>query len=118
MREIVDEFYDAVRKGNVPALEAVIAEDFFLICPAQNNVLSGVYRGKSRFFEAVLPHVFGCVKPRKSAFAPSIRSLLRRGKYVAVAQNDGWRLPASGMIRSHSHLQDPRGANCRTDRGV
>ena len=63
MREIVDQFYDAVRTGDVPALEALIAEDFSLICPAQNNVLSGVYRGKSRFFEAVLPQVFGCVNP-------------------------------------------------------
>ena len=59
MREIVDQFYDAVRTGDMPVLEALIAEDFCLICPGQNNVLSGVYRGKSRFFDAVLPRVFG-----------------------------------------------------------
>ena len=63
MRQVVDQFYDAVRTGNVRALEAVIAEDFCLICPGQNNVLSGVYQGKNRFFEDVLPHVFGCVNP-------------------------------------------------------
>ena len=31
MRQVVDQFYDAVRTGNVRALEALIAEDFCLI---------------------------------------------------------------------------------------
>ena len=99
MREIVDQFYDAVRAGHVPALEALIAENFCLICPGQDNVLSGVYRGKSRFFEAVLPKVFGCVNPEEISFCAQHQIVAEAGEVVvAVAQNNGVK-----MLPIHLH---------------
>ena len=62
MSEIVNQFYGAIRSGDVDILDALIDQDFSLICPTQDHVLSGVYRGKHRFFEEVTPHVFGSVE--------------------------------------------------------
>ena len=51
MRTVVDQFYEAIRTGDTPALDAVIAEDFCLICPTQNHVLSGIYEGSDGFLK-------------------------------------------------------------------
>ena len=105
MRQIVDQFYDAVRTGNVPALEALIAADFSLICPAQNNVLSGVYQGKNRFFEDVLPHVFGCVNPEEISFCAQHQIVAEAGEVVvAVAQNDGVALTGNRYDQIYLHI--------------
>ena len=105
MKEIVDQFYDAVRTGNVPALEALIDEDFSLICPAQNNVLSGVYRGKNRFFEGVLPHVFGCVNPAEISFCAEHQIVAEAGEMVvAVAQNNGVALTGNRYDQIYLHI--------------
>jgi ketosteroid isomerase-like protein len=105
VRQIVDQFYDAVRTGNVPALEALIAADFSLICPAQNNVLSGVYRGKNRFFEDVLPHVFGCVNPEEISFCAEHQIVAEAGEVVlAVAQNDGVALTGNRYDQMYLHI--------------
>lgn len=105
MRQIVDQFYDAVRTGNVPALEALIAADFSLICPAQNNVLSGVYRGKNRFFEDVLPHVFGCVNPEEISFCAEHQIVAEAGEVVvALAQNDGVALSGNRYDQIYLHI--------------
>ena len=105
MRQVVDQFYDAVRTGNVPALEALIAEDFCLICPVQNNVLSGVYQGKNRFFEDVLPHVFGCVNPEEIRFCAEHQIVADAGEVVvAVAQNDGVALTGNRYDQIYLHI--------------
>ncbi len=105
MRKIVDQFYEAVRTNKVTALEALIAEDFCLICPAQNNVLSGIYRGKSRFFEAVLPHVFGCVNPEEISFCVEHQIVAEAGEVVvAVAQNDGVALTGNRYNQIYLHI--------------
>ena len=105
MRQVVDQFYDAVRTGNVRALEALIAEDFCLICPSQNNVLSGVYQGKNRFFEDVLPHVFGCVNPEEISFCAEHQIVADAGEVVvAVAQNDGVALTGNRYDQIYLHI--------------
>ena len=105
MRQVVDQFYDAVRTGNVRALEALIAEDFCLICPGQNNVLSGVYQGKNRFFEDVLPHVFGCVNPEEIRFCAEHQIVADAGEVVvAVAQNDGVALTGNRYDQIYLHI--------------
>ena len=105
MRQVVDQFYDAVRTGNVRALEALIAADFSLICPAQNNVLSGVYQGKNRFFEDVLPHVFGCVNPEEISFCAQHQIVAEAGEVVvAVAQNDGVALTGNQYDQIYLHI--------------
>ena len=110
MREIVDQFYDSVRTGNFPALEALIAADFCLICPAQDNVLSGVYLGKSRFFETVLPHVFCCVNPDEISFCAEHQIIAEAGEVVvAVAQNDGVALTGNRYDQVYLHIFKIRG---------
>ena len=105
MRQVVDQFYDAVRTGNVRALEALIDEDFCLICPGQNNVLSGVYQGKNRFFEDVLPHVFGCVNPEEIRFCAEHQIVADAGEVVvAVAQNDGVALTGNRYDQIYLHI--------------
>ena len=105
MRQVVDQFYDAVRTGNVRALEALIDEDFCLICPSQNNVLSGVYQGKNRFFEDVLPHVFGCVYPEEISFCAEHQIVADAGEVVvAVAQNDGVALTGKRYDQIYLHI--------------
>lgn len=105
MRQVVDQFYDAVRTGNVRALEALIDEDFCLICPGQNNVLSGVYQGKNRFFEDVLPHVFGCVNPEEISFCAEHQIVADAGEVVvAVAQNDGVALTGKRYDQIYLHI--------------
>ena len=105
MRQVVDQFYDAVRTGNVRALEALIDEDFCLICPGQNNVLSGVYQGKNRFFEDVLPHVFGCVNPEDISFCAEHQIVADAGEVVvAVAQNDGVALTGNRYDQIYLHI--------------
>ena len=42
MSEMVNQFYGAIRSGDVPALDALIDPEFCLICPTQDHVLSGV----------------------------------------------------------------------------
>lgn len=68
MNTTVKAFYRAVLEADVAALEGLIDDGFRLICPTRDHVLSGVYEGKSRFFNEVLPRVFSCVNPEEIAF--------------------------------------------------
>ena len=90
MSRIVNQFYEAVKRADVAGLDALIAEQFRLICPTQRHVLSGVYKGKHRFFEEVLPTVFGCVNPEEITFCAEHRVVVDAGEVVvAMAQNSG-----------------------------
>lgn len=90
MSGVVDQFYEAIRSGDTPTLDAIIGEDFCLICPTQNHVLSGVYEGKRRFFDEVMPHVFGCVSPEEITFCQAHEVFIDTGAVVvAMAQNGG-----------------------------
>ena len=86
----VKAFYQAVLAGDVPALERLIDDGFCLICPTQDHVLSGVYEGKQRFFNDVMPRVFGCVNPEEIAFCQAHQIVVEAGEVVvAMAQNAG-----------------------------
>lgn len=90
MSEVVDQFYEAIRTGDTATLDVVIADEFCLICPTQNHVLSGIYEGKRRFFEEVTPHVFGCVNPEDITFCQAHQVVVDTGEVVvAMAQNHG-----------------------------
>ena len=105
MSHIVDQFYQAVRTGDVAAMDALIAEAFCLICPTQNHVLSGVYQGKQRFFEEVLPHVFGCVNPDEITFCAEHRVVFDGGEVVvAMAQNNGVALTGERYDQTYVHI--------------
>ena len=105
MSLIVDQFYEAVRTSNVPVLEGLIAESFCLICPTQDHVLSGVYQGKHRFFEEVLPHVFGSVNPEEITFCVSHEIVADAGDVVmAMAQNSGLALSGNQYDQMYLHV--------------
>ena len=105
MSHIVDQFYEAIRTGDTPSLHSLIAEDFCLICPTQNHVLSGIYEGKQRFFEDVTPVVFGCVKPEEITFCAEHRVMLDGGEMVvAMAQNNGVALTGERYDQTYVHI--------------
>jgi len=91
VENLIAQFYEAIKLGKNDHLEQIIHEDFTLICPTQDHVLSGVYRGKERFFGTVLPHVFGCVESSDIVFCKEHRVLCASGSVVvAIATNDGF----------------------------
>ena len=68
MKQIVDSFYNAIKSGDNEMLWSLIHDDFTLLCPTRDHILSGMYQGKLRFFEEVLPQVFSCVDPEQIVF--------------------------------------------------
>ena len=105
MSQIVDQFYKAIRTGDTALLDGVIADDFCLICPTQDHVLSGIYEGKQRFFEDVTPRVFGCVNPEEITFCADHRVVLDGGEVVvAMAQNNGVALTGKRYDQTYVHI--------------
>ena len=105
MNHIVDHFYEAIRTGDTPSLHSLIAEDFCLICPTQDHVLSGIYEGKQRFFEEVTPVVFGCVDPEEITFCAEHRVVFDGGEVVvAMAQNSGVALTGERYDQTYVHI--------------
>ena len=84
MSHIDDQFYEAIRTGDTALLHRVIAEDFCLICPTQDHVLSGIYEGKQRFFDEVTPLVFGCVNPEEITFCADHQVVFDGGEVVVA----------------------------------
>ena len=105
MSQIVDQFYEAIRTGDTASLDSAIAEDFCLICPTQDHVLSGVYEGKQRFFEDVTPRVFSCVNPEEITFCADHQVVVDAGEVVvAMAQNDGLALTGERYDQTYVHI--------------
>ena len=105
MNHIVDHFYEAIRTGDTPSLHSLIAEDFCLICPTQDHVLSGIYEGKQRFFEEVTAVVFGCVDPEEITFCAEHRVVFDGGEVVvAMAQNNGVALTGERYDQTYVHI--------------
>ena len=114
MSHIVDQFYDAIRTGDTALLDSVIAEDFFLICPTQEHVLSGIYEGKQRFFEEVTPLVFGCANPEEITFCADHRIVFDGGEVVvAMAQNNGLALTGERYDQIYVHIFKVRDGQIR-----
>ena len=105
MSEIVNQFYGAIRSGDVATLEALIDQDFSLICPTQDHVLSGVYRGKHRFFEEVTPHVFGSVEASDITFCAAYEVIVDTDEVVvAMAQNSGFSRAETRYDQQYIHI--------------
>ena len=114
MSDIVDQFYDAIRTGDTALLDRVIAEDFCLICPTQDHVLSGIYEGKQRFFEEVTPLVFGCVNPEEIIFCADHQVVFDGGEVVvAMAQNNGVALTGQRYDQTYVHIFKVRDGQIR-----
>ena len=114
MSHIVDQFYEAIRTGDTALLDSVIAEDFCLICPTQDHVLSGVYEGKQRFFEDVTPAVFGRVNPEQIIFCADHQVVFDGGEVVmAMAQNNGIALTGERYDQTYVHIFKARDGQIR-----
>ena len=114
MSHIVDQFYEAIRTGDTALLDSVIAEDFCLICPTQDHVLSGIYEGKQRFFEEVTQLVFGCVNPEEITFCADHRIVFDGGEVVvAMAQNNGLALTGERYDQIYIHIFKVRDGQIR-----
>ena len=114
MSDIVDQFYDAIRTGDTASLDRIIAEDFCLICPTQDHVLSGMYEGKQRFFEEVTPLVFGCVNPEEITFCAHHQVVFDGGEVVVVmAQNNGVALTGERYDQIYVHIFKVRDGQIR-----
>tara|TARA_B100000530_G_scaffold246819_1_gene161796 strand:+ start:303 stop:764 length:462 start_codon:yes stop_codon:yes gene_type:complete len=114
MSHIVDQFYEAIRTGDTALLNRVIAEDFCLICPIQDHVLSGIYEGKQRFFEEVTPLVFSCVNPEEITFCADHQVVFDGGEVVvAMAQNNGVALTGERYDQIYVHIFKVRDAQIR-----
>ena len=114
MSHIVDHFYEAIRTGDTALLDSVIADDFCLICPTQDHVLSGIYEGKQRFFEDVTPLVFGCVNPEEITFCADHRIVFDGGEVVvAMAQNNGVALTGERYDQTYVHIFKVRNGQIR-----
>ena len=114
MNHIVDHFYEAIRTGDTALLDSVIAEDFCLICPTQDHVLSGIYEGKQRFFEDVTPAVFGRVNPEEITFCADHQVVFDGGEVVmAMAQNNGIALTGERYDQTYAHIFKVRDGQIR-----
>ena len=90
MKSVVESFYSAINTGNNDLLRSLVHENFTLVCPTRDHVLSGVYQTKARFFDDVLPCVFGCVDPEAIRFCAEHRILCAgEDTVVALAMNKG-----------------------------
>ena len=68
-RDIAEKFYTSITNGEIQVIEDLLSNDFELIVPMENGILSGHYKGKKRFMEDVLPLVFSCVNPEEIIFS-------------------------------------------------
>ena len=82
-QKVTEDFYNGIAAGDIEVVEALIDDDFELIVPMSSGVLSGIYKGKKRFLEGVIPLVFSCVDPEqmifcKNLFSSEVPMLVRR----------------------------------------
>ena len=105
MKSVVDSFYSAINTGNNDLLGSLVHENFTLVCPTRDHVLSGVYQTKARFFDDVLPCVFGCVNPDNILFCAEHRILCAsEDTVVALAMNKGEALTGKRYDQIYLHV--------------
>ena len=89
-QKVTEDFYNGIAAGDIEAVEALIDNDFELIVPMSSGVLSGIYKGKKRFLEDVIPLVFSCVDPEQMIFCRNFKIIsIFDNMVIAMAQNDG-----------------------------
>ena len=49
IRNIAEKFYISITNGEIKLIEDLLNDNFELIVPMENGVLSGHYKGKKRF---------------------------------------------------------------------
>ena len=105
IKDIAEKFYTSITNGEIEVIEDLISDDFELIVPMENGILSGYYKGKKRFMEDVLPLVFSCVNPEKIVFCKDFRIINSfNDTIISMAQNDGVALSGKSYNQIYLHI--------------
>ena len=104
-RDIAEKFYIGITNGETQVVEDLLSEDFELIVPMENGILSGHYKGKKRFMEDVLPLVFSCVNPEEIVFCKNFKIINSFNNIIiSMAQNDGIALSGKPYNQIYLHI--------------
>ena len=104
-RDIAEKFYTSITNGEIQVIENLLSDDFELIVPMENGILSGHYKGKKRFMEDVLTLVFSCVNPEKIVFCKDFRIINSfNDTIISMAQNDGVALSGKSYNQIYLHI--------------
>ena len=104
-RDIAEKFYTSITNGEIQVIENLLSDDFELIVPMENGILSGHYKGKKRFMEDVLPLVFSCVNPEEIVFCKDFRIINSfNDTIISMAQNDGVALSGKSYNQIYLHI--------------
>ena len=105
IRDIAEKFYTSITNGEIEVIEDLISDDFELIVPMENGILSGYYKGKKRFMEDVLPLVFSCVNPEEIVFCKNFKIINSfNNTIISMAQNDGIALSGKPYNQIYLHI--------------
>jgi len=104
-QKVTADFYNGIAAGDIEVVEALIDDDFELIVPMSSGVLSGIYKGKKRFLEGVIPLVFSCVDPEQMIFCKNFKIIsIFDNMVIAMAQNDGIALSGKPYNQTYFHI--------------
>ena len=105
IEDIAERFYTSISNGEIEVIESLLSSEFELIVPMENGVLSGHYKGKSRFMEDVLPLVFSCVNPEEIVFCKDFKIINSfNDTIISMAQNDGIALSGKPYNQIYLHI--------------
>ena len=105
IRDIAEKFYISITNGETQVIEDLLSDDFELIVPMENGVLSGHYKGKKRFMEDVLPLVFSCVNPEEIVFCKDFKIINSfNDTVIAMTQNNGIALSGKPYNQIYLHI--------------
>ena len=105
IRNIAEKFYISITNGEIKLIEDLLNDNFELIVPMENGVLSGHYKGKKRFMEDVLPLVFSCVNPEEIVFCKDFKIINSfNDTVIAMTQNDGIALSGKPYNQIYLHI--------------
>jgi len=105
IRNIAEKFYISITNGEIQVIEDLLNDNFELIVPMENGVLSGHYKGKKRFMEDVLPLVFSCVNPEEIVFCKDFKIINSfNDTVIAMTQNDGNALSGKPYNQIYLHI--------------
>jgi len=98
-------FYTSISNGNIEIIENLLSDDFELIVPMEEGVLSGQYKGKNRFLEDILPLVFSCVDSKEIVFCKNFKIINSfNNTIISMAQNDGIALNGKPYNQIYLHI--------------
>ena len=105
IKDITEKFYTSISSGEIKVIDSLLSNEFELIVPMENGILSGHYKGKKRFMEDILPLVFSCVNPEDIVFCKNFKIINSFNNIIiSMAQNDGIALSGKSYNQIYLHI--------------